>query len=189
MALAKMIQDAGCSMLVVHGRAREHKKNEVGPANWTIIKKIKESLTIPVIANGGMATYEDCMRCLEFTGCDGVMSSESILEYPALFDNSKLHDLDLLAIDYLKMVDDYPGEADLKTIRSHLHKFLYSGLKLHTDLRDRLSDCKSLDLIKLIVQEMFERRQALSPTEKLGWYYRYWPSMQLIKDESPTFIF
>jgi tRNA-dihydrouridine synthase 1 len=85
-ALAKVMEASGCAMLVVHGRCREHKKQDVGPANWTIIKKIKESLSIPVIANGGMATYEDCIRCLEYTGCDGVMSSESILEYPALFD-------------------------------------------------------------------------------------------------------
>ena len=81
-------------MLVVHGRTREHKKNDVGPANWTIIKKIKQTLKIPVIANGGMSTYDDCMRCLEYTGCDGVMSSESILEYPALFDNRLTYDMD-----------------------------------------------------------------------------------------------
>lgn len=94
LALAKVMEDSGCAMLVVHGRTRKHNKNDVGPANWTIIKKIKETLRIPVIANGGMATYEDCMRCLEYTGCDGVMSSESILEYPALFDGSALHDMD-----------------------------------------------------------------------------------------------
>jgi tRNA-dihydrouridine synthase 1 len=75
-------------MLVVHGRTREHNKNDVKAANWYMIKLIKETLKIPVIANGGLATYEDCIRCLEFTGCDGIMSSESILEYPALFDNS-----------------------------------------------------------------------------------------------------
>lgn len=82
-------------MLVVHGRTREHKKQQTGPANWLIIKKIKESLRIPVIANGGMASFEDCVKCLEITGCDGVMSSESILEYPALFDpQPSLYNLD-----------------------------------------------------------------------------------------------
>lgn len=144
-ALAKVMEASGCAMLVVHGRCREHKKQDVGPANWTIIKKIKESLSIPVIANGGMATYEDCIRCLEYTGCDGVMSSESILEYPALFDQQNLcWDLDKLSLEYLECVEKYPGEADLKNVRSHLHKFLYTGLKVHTDLRDRLSDAKSL---------------------------------------------
>jgi len=49
------------------------------------------------------------------------------------------------------MVEKYPGEADLKNIRSHLHKFLYTGLQVHTDLRDRLSDAKSLDVLKDVV--------------------------------------
>ena len=120
----------------------------MGPCNWEIIRKIKQSLSIPVIANGGIATYEDCIKCLEYTGCDGVMSSESILEYPALFDNSKIFDLDHLSWEYLEMVERYPGEADMKNVRSHLHKFLYTGLQIHTDLRDRLSDAKSLDVLK-----------------------------------------
>lgn len=55
-----------------------------------------------MIANGGLATYEDCMKCLEYTGCDGVMSSESILEYPALFDpQPSLYDLDVMALEYM----------------------------------------------------------------------------------------
>jgi tRNA-dihydrouridine synthase len=82
------MEESGCNMLVLHGRTREHKKNDIKAANWYMIKRVKEALNIPVIANGGLATYDDCMKCLEYTGCDGVMSSESILEYPALFDNS-----------------------------------------------------------------------------------------------------
>ncbi len=88
-------------MLVVHGRTRQHKKNDTGAANWLIIKKIKESLSIPVVANGGINNYQDVMRCLEYTGCDGVMSSEAILEYPALFDSQKLYDMDDIAAEYL----------------------------------------------------------------------------------------
>ena len=90
---------------------------------------IKNTLKIPVIANGGINNYSDCLSCLEYTGCDGVMSSEAILEYPALFDSSQLFDLDDLALEYLQMVDTYKGEADMKVIRAHIHKFLHIGLK------------------------------------------------------------
>lgn len=81
-------------MLVVHGRIKEQKKNDTREANWSIIKEIKNAVQIPVVANGGIASFDDCMKCLEYTGCDGVMSSEAILEYPALFDDSKIYDLD-----------------------------------------------------------------------------------------------
>jgi tRNA-dihydrouridine synthase len=67
---------------------------------------------------------------LEYTGCDGVMSSEAILEYPALFNgpSDNLVDIDQIALEYLHLVKKYPGEADFKNIRSHLHKYLYKGL-------------------------------------------------------------
>ena len=187
--LAKAIESAGAAMLVVHGRIREQNKQEMGAANWDIIKKVKQALSIPVIVNGGMSTYADCLKALEYTGCDGVMSSESILEYPALFDNSRIYDLDHLSMEYLQMVEAYPGEADLKNVRSHMHKFLYTGLKEHTDLRDKLSDSKSLDTIKEVVAEMILRRQGVKPEDKIGWYYRYWNSMSIEKGTHSTYVF
>ena len=47
-----------------------------------------------MIANGGIGTFEDAQTALQLTQCDGVMSSEAILEYPALFDPSQLYDMD-----------------------------------------------------------------------------------------------
>ena len=86
--LAQEIEKAGASLLTVHGRTREHNKQTVGPCHYEIVKKIKQTLKIPVILNGGISDYQDVQNALKFTGCDGVMSSESILEYPALFDPS-----------------------------------------------------------------------------------------------------
>ena len=72
-------------MLTVHGRTVESNKLFVGSANWDIIRQIKQTLSIPIIANGGIANYSDAIRCLQETGCDGVMSSEALLENPKLF--------------------------------------------------------------------------------------------------------
>jgi len=46
-----------------------------------------------------------------------------------------------------------------------------------------------MDEIIAVAREMFERRAGLRPQDKIGWYYRYWPSMKLTKGETPTFIF
>lgn len=137
--LAKAIQEAGASLLTIHGRCKEHNKHRVGSANYDIIRKIKQSLDIPVIANGGIATFKDVESCLKLTGVDGVMSSESILEYPCLFDPSQTYDMDDIMLEYLDLYEKYPGEGDLKTIRSHMFKFLHVGLQKHTDIRDILN--------------------------------------------------
>lgn len=146
--LALAIQEAGASLLTVHGRCKEHNKHRVGSANYDMIKKIKAALRIPVICNGGISTYADVERAMEITGCDGVMSSESILEYPALFDPSKIYDMDDIMLEYIDLYEKYPGEADLKCLRSHMFKFLYTGLSKHTDIRDTLNKAKGYEPIK-----------------------------------------
>ena len=56
------------------------------------------------------------------------MSSEAILEYPALYDPSKLYDMDEIMMEYIDLYEQYPGEADLKSLKSHMFKFLHIGL-------------------------------------------------------------
>jgi tRNA-dihydrouridine synthase 1 len=125
--LVRKIENAGAAILTVHGRTKEQNKLKVGKCDWNIIKKIKEMVKIPVFANGGIYTYEDCIKCLEYTGVDGVMSSEALLENPALF-SGKLHDLDDLAIDYIEFAEKYT--TDLGFVKGHLFKMLYIGLSV-----------------------------------------------------------
>lgn len=59
----------------------------MGACDWNAIRQIRESLSIPVFANGGIACLDDIERCIRETGVQGVMVGEAILENPALFCN------------------------------------------------------------------------------------------------------
>jgi tRNA-dihydrouridine synthase 1 len=85
--LCETLVEAGASMLTIHGRSREEKGNLVADCDWVMIKRLKAHFgdRIPLIANGGIECLDDVHRCLEETGVDGVMTSEAILENPALF--------------------------------------------------------------------------------------------------------
>eukprot|EP01016_Furgasonia_blochmanni_P056484 TRINITY_DN9641_c0_g1_i4.p1 TRINITY_DN9641_c0_g1~~TRINITY_DN9641_c0_g1_i4.p1 ORF type:complete len:223 (-),score=29.90 TRINITY_DN9641_c0_g1_i4:20-688(-) len=163
----------GASILTVHGRTKEQKKDQTGPCNWDIIKKIKQTLKIPVFANGGIYTYEDVVRCLEYTGCDGVMSSEALLENPALFCGRKV-DLDDLALEYLEIARGL--NTDVKIVRAHLFKILYTGLQKNEDLRDLLALVKSFEEMYDIAKQVKIRRVDIKIEDKFGWYVRYWES-------------
>ena len=83
--LARRLEKAGCAMLTVHGRTKEEMKDRIGMVDWEAIKLIREAVKIPVIANGGLATFDDVAKCVAATGVAGVMSSEALLENPAFF--------------------------------------------------------------------------------------------------------
>ena len=65
--LCRYLEEKGCSLLTVHGRTKEEKKASKAP-DWKAIAAIKRTLSIPVIANGGLSCLQDVHRCLEETG-------------------------------------------------------------------------------------------------------------------------
>ena len=80
---AKRMQDSGASLITVHGRTRE--QMYMPSVNLDAIAKVKEAVSIPVIANGDVASYEDAKKTLSYTKCDGVMVGRAALGNPFIF--------------------------------------------------------------------------------------------------------
>lgn len=149
---AKMLEEAGCALLAVHGRTRDEKDGKKFRANWKVIKAVREAVRIPVLANGNIRHIEDVRDCMEETGVEGVLSAEPLLENPALFagyrtaewgavdgeicKDGKLDQAELV-VDYLKLCEKYP--VPWRMIRSHVHKMLGEWFRIHPEVRDELN--------------------------------------------------
>ncbi len=79
---AKRLENAGAQLLTLHGRTRAQGFN--GTARWEWIAQVKQSIGIPVIANGDIFSPEAAIQCLEITGADGVMCSRGTMGNPYL---------------------------------------------------------------------------------------------------------
>ena len=78
----RQLQDAGAQLLTLHGRT--HDQGFKGAADWSAIAAVKQSLTIPLIANGDINSADDAKRCMEQTGADGVMVGRGTMGCPWL---------------------------------------------------------------------------------------------------------
>jgi tRNA-dihydrouridine synthase 1 len=186
--LYQKLVDAGVHLLTIHGRTRKQKGVSTGHSDWVTIGKAVEMFKdrIPIFANGSIETYDDVEECLRITNAEGVMSSESLLEYPPIFYRipqtprrtvGRLQ----LAKEYMEYAKQYPpnkgGQGNgLGTIKIHLHRFLHRDLQEDFVLRKQLVDTWSMDGLADCIDECEQKQRNESHVvgdEKLSWYRRW----------------
>jgi tRNA-dihydrouridine synthase B len=152
---ARRMEDAGAQMLTVHARTRAQGYN--GTAQWDWIRRVKELLSIPVIANGDIFSVESAIACLEQTGADGVMCSRGTLGYPFLVGEIDrfLKTGELLpapspiarlecAKEHLQNLYAYKGERGIFQARKHLTWYA-TGFPGAAELRTQLQAIDTVD--------------------------------------------
>ena len=111
--IAKKIEEAGASAIAIHPRTRS--QGYSGNADWSIIKQVKENVSIPVIGNGDIKSCYDAKRMLDETGCDAVMIGRGVLGNPWLIKE---------CVDYLEhgiLPTDVSPEEKINMIKRHIN--------------------------------------------------------------------
>lgn len=144
-SFAKMCEDAGASAITVHPRTKS--QNYSGQIDISDIKKVKESVKIPVIGNGDVVDIESYEKMLK-TGCDGVMIGRRAVGCPEIFSILKGKKLDLTKSEIIKLhLDILRKYYDEKVISKIFirHAFAYASFEAGAvEKRKKLAFCKTL---------------------------------------------
>lgn len=163
--LAQRCERAGASAIAVHGRTKV--QMYTGQADWDAIRAVKQSVTIPVVANGDVASGKDAERILRYTGADHVMIGRAAFGDPFLFQQARaalegrtipepppLSERFDVAIGQIELSAADKGEhiACLEA-RKHLCWYLH-GVAHAGPYKKRLSQVSTLDEIYQIAKEV-----------------------------------
>ena len=162
--VAKICELAGAAAITVHGRSRQQYYKP--PVDYDIIKAVRESVSVPVIANGDIDSAERAKEVMDITGCDLVMIGRATLGNPWIFSqinaylenpNVKIHTPDLeerlgVMIEHIGKMVEYKGEHMAMLQARKLVVGYFKGMKGAAALRNEAGKIKTLD-------DLYELRQ------------------------------
>lgn len=162
--VAKICESAGAAAITVHGRTRQQYYKP--PVDYDIIRAVRESVSVPVIANGDIDSAERAKEVMDITGCDLVMIGRATLGNPWIFSqinaylenpNVKIHTPDLeerlgVMIEHIGKMVEYKGEHMATLQARKLVVGYFKGMKGAAALRNEAGKIKTLD-------DLYELRQ------------------------------
>ncbi len=155
---AKLLQDLGIKFLTVHGRTV--KQMYKGEANYEEIKKVVNSVNIPVIANGDIIDYQKAKYVLDFTGAKGVAIGRGAVGKPWIFLKMKQNGeitpkqkKEVLLEHFNQMIKWY-GDYGAILFRKHLHQYS-KGIEKASEFRNEINKETNPNKIRKLIEEYF----------------------------------
>ena len=166
-SFAKILEQAGAAMITVHARTRSQMFS--GKANWHLVSRVKEQVSIPVVANGDICCLLDAKRCFNESRADGIMIGRAAIGRPWIIRTIQegletgkelLPDMNyvLEIIKYhLNAIEKfYNGYAAVKTARKHLAWYT-KGMKNSAAFRNDLFKIDSMSQIRELAKDFFTK--------------------------------
>ena len=162
--MAKYLEDAGAAAIAVHGRTREQYYS--GKANWEMIARVKEALSVPVIGNGDVTCPEDAERLQKETDCDGIMIARAAEGNPWIFRDMveyeekgsyqgkvSQQEIGSMILRHARLQIEYKGEKiAMREMRKHAGWYT-AGCRNSSRFRGQLNQIKSYEQLEELILE------------------------------------